>query len=82
MALISSLNSTSGGIFALPVYCSDFGARDNKKTRISPRHLQLAVRNDEELNRLLGGVTIAQFGVLPNIQSVLPPKKAEKKSKA
>uniref|UniRef100_A0AAZ1XZS5 Histone H2A n=1 Tax=Oreochromis aureus TaxID=47969 RepID=A0AAZ1XZS5_OREAU len=37
-------------------------ARDNKKTRIIPRHLQLAVRNDEELNKLLGGVTIAQGG--------------------
>ena len=50
-------------------------ARDNKKTRIIPRHLQLAVRNDEELNRLLAGVTIAQGGVLPNIQAVLLPKK-------
>ena len=28
-------------------------ARDNKKTRINPRHIQLAVRNDEELNKLL-----------------------------
>ena len=61
-------------------------ARDNKKTRIIPRHLQLAIRfdhsqsigmeileidlsrNDEELNKLMAGVTIAQGGVLPNIQ--------------
>ncbi|XP_068600785.1 uncharacterized protein [Brachionichthys hirsutus] len=56
-------------------------ARDNKKTRIIPRHLQLAVRNDEELNKLLGGVTIAQGGVLPNIQAVLLPKKAERAKK-
>ena len=64
-------------------------ARDNKKNRIVPRHIQLAVRNDEELNKLLGGVTISQGGVLPNIHSVLLPKKTEsapvassKKSKA
>ncbi len=50
-------------------------ARDNKKQRINPRHLQLAIRNDEELNKLLAGVTIAQGGVLPNIQAVLLPKK-------
>jgi histone H2A len=35
----------------------------------------LAVRNDEELNKLLGSVTIAQGGVLPNIHSVLLPQK-------
>jgi histone H2A len=53
-------------------------ARDHKKTRVMPRHLQLAVRNDEELNKLLGGVTIASGGVLPNIhQSLLPKKGAE-----
>jgi len=50
-------------------------ARDNKRTRIIPRHIQLAVRNDEELNKLLGGVTIASGGVLPNIHAVLLPKK-------
>ena len=50
-------------------------ARDNKKSRIMPRHLQLAIRNDEELNKLLAGVTIAQGGVLPNIQAVLLPMK-------
>jgi C-terminus of histone H2A len=39
-------------------------ARDNKKARIVPRHIQLAVRNDEELNKLLGNVTIASGGKL------------------
>jgi hypothetical protein len=50
-------------------------ARDNKKSRIVPRHLQLAVRNDEELNKLLGSVVISQGGVLPNILSELLPAK-------
>jgi histone H2A len=50
-------------------------ARDNKKQRIIPRHINLAVRNDDELNKLLQGVTISQGGVLPNIQGVLLPKK-------
>lgn len=53
-------------------------ARDNKKNRIIPRHLLLAVRNDEELGKLLAGVTIAHGGVLPNINPILLPKKAEK----
>ncbi|KAH0455527.1 hypothetical protein IEQ34_015559 [Dendrobium chrysotoxum] len=51
-------------------------ARDNKKTRIVPRHIQLAVRNDEELSKLLGSVTIANGGVMPNIHSLLLPKKS------
>ncbi|GFZ06568.1 histone H2A 2 [Actinidia rufa] len=50
--------------------------RDNKKTRIVPRHIQLAVRNDEELSKLLGDVTIANGGVMPNIHNLLLPKKA------
>ena len=53
-------------------------ARDNKRMRIIPRHLQLAVRNDEELNKLLQHVTFAEGGVLPNIQAVLLPKKSNK----
>ena len=57
-------------------------ARDNKKTRIVPRHIQLAVRNAEELSKLLGGVTIASGGVLPNIHGVLLPKKTGKKDAA
>ncbi|KAF7087932.1 hypothetical protein CFC21_091090 [Triticum aestivum] len=61
-------------------------AKDNKKTRIIPRHLLLAVRNDQELGKLLAGVTIAHGGVIPNINSVLLPKKspaaAEKEAKS
>ena len=54
-------------------------SRDNKKKRIVPRHIQLAVRNDEELNKLLSEVTIANGGVLPNIHSILLPKKSKSK---
>uniref|UniRef100_UPI00358ED257 histone H2A.J-like isoform X2 n=1 Tax=Myxine glutinosa TaxID=7769 RepID=UPI00358ED257 len=54
-------------------------ARDNKKSRIIPRHLQLAIRNDEEMNKLLCRVTISQGGVLPNIHAVLLPKKTQGK---
>ena len=57
-------------------------ARDNKKNRIVPRHIQLAARNDEELSKLLGAVTIAAGGVLPNIHQTLLPKKAGGKGKA
>lgn len=56
-------------------------ARDNKKNRIIPRHVLLAVRNDEELGKLLAGVTIAHGGVLPNINPVLLPKKTDKAPK-
>ena len=40
------------------------------------------MRNDEELNKLMGGVTIAAGGVLPNIHSVLLKKKGPEKAKA
>uniref|UniRef100_A0A4X2LC31 Histone H2A n=1 Tax=Vombatus ursinus TaxID=29139 RepID=A0A4X2LC31_VOMUR len=48
-------------------------ARDNQKSRIAPRHVQLAVRNDAELNQLFGHVTISQGGHklhLPGFQSL------------
>ena len=48
--------------------------RQNKKTRIIPRHIQLAIKNDEELNKYLGKATIAAGGVMPNIHSVLLKK--------
>lgn len=56
-------------------------ARDNKKGRVTPRHILLAVANDEELNQLLKGVTIASGGVLPNIHPELLAKKRGSKGK-
>jgi len=56
--------------------------RDNKKQRISPRHIMLAIRNDEEINKLLKDVHIAQGGVMPNILApLLPPGEEEKDEK-
>eukprot|EP01084_Bolivina_argentea_P179511 310185_1 len=56
-------------------------AKDNKKQRIVPRHIMLAVKNDDELSSLLKGVTIANGGVLPNIHNSLLPAKKKKDSK-
>ena len=56
-------------------------AKDNKKLRIVPRHIQLAVRNDDELNVFFGNAIIAGGGVLPNINPVLLPAKKNKKNK-
>mmetsp|Transcript_9286 Transcript_9286/g.13809 ORF Transcript_9286/g.13809 Transcript_9286/m.13809 type:complete len:133 (+) Transcript_9286:111-509(+) len=54
-------------------------AKDNKKTRIVPRHIQLAIRNDEELNKLMSNTTIANGGVMPYIHQALLPGKAKEK---
>jgi hypothetical protein len=52
-------------------------ARDNKRKRIIPRHITLAIRNDEELNKLLGSVTIPGGGVVSaGIHPALMTKKA------
>ncbi|GAA5909257.1 hypothetical protein JCM8208_005625 [Rhodotorula glutinis] len=62
-------------------------ARDNKKGRITPRHLQLAIRNDDELDQLLGHCLISHGGVrrpllvLPHINQALLPKTGDKKKK-
>ena len=52
-------------------------ARVCKRNTIKPRHLMLAIRNDEEINKLLSKVTISEGGVMPGIHPVLLPKKSQ-----
>lgn len=56
-------------------------AKENKKSRITPRTIQLAVANDNELGGLFQNVTLASGGVVPNLRSALTEKKKAKKSK-
>ena len=46
-------------------------AHDFKRQRVNPRHIQLAVRGDVELNRLLHNAVIVQGGVMPHIEPQL-----------
>ena len=46
-------------------------AAAGKKKRILPRHIMLAIRNDEELSKLLAEAMIVEAGVPSNIHGAL-----------
>eukprot|EP00400_MALV-I_sp_L67-5_P001090 gene1090-1027_t len=54
-------------------------ARAEKKGRIRPRHVQLAISDDDELKALFGHVTIKDGGVAPGIHEFLNKAKPETK---
>lgn len=55
-------------------------AKDNKRKRIIPRHITLAVRTDSELQDLMKNVTFLEGGVLPFIHQVLLPKRTQERA--
>ena len=50
------------------VECAASQADIAKRTALTPRHLQLGIRNDPELSKLFANCSINMGGVLPNAQ--------------
>ena len=50
-------------------------AEQHKKKQIKPKHLNLGIRSDDELAKLMCEVTIAEGGMLPSINEFFLKKK-------
>ncbi|KAI4981783.1 hypothetical protein ZWY2020_022275 [Hordeum vulgare] len=66
-AAASSRTSAAARVLEL----TGIAARDNKRARITPHQIQLAVRNDYELAQVLESVLISGSGVRPDIDTEL-----------
>ena len=53
-------------------------AKEAGKKTIAPKHLQLAVRNDEELAKLMATTLISNGGTMSNIHPFLLANKGKK----
>ena len=55
---------------------------EDKRVRITPRHIQLAIRHDDELNKLMMNTTISNGGVLYNVHKFLSKDPDARKAEA
>ena len=58
----------------------DASARRHRRVRITPRHVQLAIQDDEDIRLLLEGTIISDGGVMPLIHQAMLPASSLKRA--
>lgn len=53
-------------------------AMDSKKYRVIPRHILLAIKNDDELEKLFAHAQICRGGIVPHIHTAILPRRHQK----
>ena len=54
--------------------------RQNRKKKITPRHMMIAIRTDLDLDEFARDTSIDGSGCIPNIPKLLAPKKSKQAS--